>query len=134
MKIEVERLFTEVPDELHDKGLERSLLFEVRVGYTDGRNIRIGEFCLEPMPGCCGIVVSTKSFLETNFRGSPHSESFHALKAAVAKYFGYTCMLMTTQLRNTPQVVSASKARWRFFHYFRNSRTSNDIGIAVKDI
>jgi len=134
-RITISNIYTEVPDDLAEKGLDVSTGFTVRASSIHPPlDNKIGTFYLEPMPGCCGIVVSTRSFLETNFRGNPYGDLFHQLKAAVAKHAGYSTMLMTTQLRNIPEVVGASKARWKFFHYFRNKRTDNDIGIAFKDL
>jgi hypothetical protein len=134
--IQVERLFTEIPDDYPEKGLKRSMTFEVKYENSVGAPVpgSVAKFCLEPMPGCCGIVVSTHTFVEESYRGGIIADWLHELKAKTAKSFGYTTMLMTTQLRNIPQVVGASKARWKFFHFFRNDRTGNDIGIAVKDL
>jgi hypothetical protein len=130
------RLYTEVPDdETKEKGLYGPRQFEVRWRHSDDTSTKVGTFALEPMPGCCGIVVSKGSYLEPNQR-SQHNISrwFHDLKALTAKHFGYSTMLMTTQLRNFPEVCGASRSKWRFFHAFRNKRTDNDIGIAVKDL
>lgn len=131
--IQVEWISVEVPDDLQNKGLEVKTHFIVYSGTGPTRS-KIGSFTLEPMPGCCGIVVSTQSFLEPHCRGGRTGKLFHELKAKTAKTLGYTTMFMTTQLRNIPEVVGASHAKWKFLHYFRNSRTNNDIGIAVKDL
>lgn len=143
MRIEQVSIYTEVPDdvELKEKGLIGPMRFEVRVAEGwQGMRLHplatpLGTFTLEPMPGCCGVVVSTSSYLEPQARGL-HSvgKDFHALKAQVAAHFGYRVMLMTTQLTNLPEVIGASKAKWKFFHTFRNKRTDNDIGIAYKAI
>lgn len=141
MKVQHERLFVELPelyanpDDL-EKGLFKPERFVVKFEHHDGTSSTdIGHFSLEPMPGCCGVIVSTGSYLEPHQRGDHNiSRWFHELKAETARKFGYTTMLMTTQLRNIPEVVGASRHKWRFFHYFRNKRTNNDIGIAVKDL
>lgn len=136
-RIQVERLFTEIPDgdEYRGKGLHGPMTFEVHYENVGGGVVpqSLARFSLEPMPGCCGIVVSTGSYKDPIFSWV-NGDHFHELKARVAASFGYKTMLMTTQLRNIPEVVGASKARWKFFHFFRNSRTNNDIGIAVKDL
>lgn len=136
MLLRIENLVTEVPDDLKDKGLD-GLPVEflvVRHGAA-GETSTVAKFTLASLPGCCGVVVSINSWINPENRRDYHiGEKFHELKAKTAKYFGYSTMLMTTQLRNMPQVVGASKAQWKFIHYFRNSRTTNDIGLAVKDI
>jgi len=129
------RLATEVPDDCQSKGLYSRMDFTVVWQSSDGTPHPFGRFSLEPMPGCCGIVVSTGSYIEPVQR-SQHNYSrwFHELKAKVAKHFGYSTMIMTTQLRNFPEVIGASRSGWRFQHSFRNKRTDNDIGIAIKDL
>lgn len=131
-----DRLCTEVPDdETKEKGLYNQTRFLVHWRRSDGTLIEQGHFYLEPFPGCCGIVVSTSSYLKPEYRGQHNiSRWFHELKAKVAKHFGYSTMIMTTQLRNIPEVVGASHCGWRFQHYLRNARTENDIGIAIKDL
>jgi hypothetical protein len=131
IKLEVDTLSVEIEDNPDGpwsaKGLSSRREFSVVLAIGN----KFGGFCLEPMPGNCGIVVSTGSYVEPNWRGT-HSKHFHQLKEKVARHFGYTVMIMTTQLRNIPQVVGASQANWRFVEYFRNTRTGNDCGIAIK--
>jgi hypothetical protein len=132
MRISTKNLYVDVPDEevYKEKGLEGPKSFPVRMGDAT----IVGSFTLSPMPGCCGIVVSTDSQLHNPYRGTWTGPEFHEIKSKVATYFGYKTMLMTTQLRNFPEVVGASKAKWKFVHCFRNKRTDNDIGIAIKDL
>lgn len=126
----------EIPNNISsDKGLEKSLTLEVRWNRGEACSMRYGLFTLSPMPGCCGIVVSTESFVDVYWRGrGDSSKMFHKFKAQIAKVFGYKVMIMTTQLRNFPEVIGAAKSNWKFVHAFRNPRTDNDIGIAVKEI
>lgn len=114
------------------KGLDEPALFQVNS--TKSPNSLFGQFKLAPMPGCCGVVVSTESYIVPTYRGSAFSESFHAIKEHVAKQLGYSLMLATIQTRNIPEIVGASKAKWKIVHCFRNKRTTNDIGVALKEI
>lgn len=143
-KMYVEHKFTsgsgdytwEIPEEdLQQKGLDKSTTFRVFWAHQSSPHEEIGQFTLEPMPGCCGIVVSTGSFLKEGWRGAHNIGIwFHEIKQLTAVALGYRVMLMTTQLRNIPEVVGASRAKWRIFHCFRNKRTDNDIGIAFKEL
>ena len=120
-----------------DKGLYKPQLFYVwRKGTHQGAaDSHIGRFTLAPLAGCCGVVVSTDSYLEESWRKTPVvSEHFHKLKEETARKLGYSLMLATTQLRNIPEVVGASKAKWKFIHFFRNKRTDNDLGLMIKDL
>lgn len=136
-RIVADGLCTEVPDdqEYKEKGLPGRMDFTVMwQSHPNSPKVAVGRFALEPMPGCCGVVVSTDSALNESHRAWNLGSRFRVLKERVAAHFGYKTMLMTTQLRNIPEVVGASKAGWKFFHFFRNTRTDNDIGIAVKDL
>ena|SRR6185312_3115161 len=135
MRITTQYLYTEVPDEVEyqEKGLNGSKQFTVVMG-LGGPPTGVGTFTLSPMPGCCGVVVSENSNLDERYRGIWVGKQFHEIKAKVAAYFGYKAMIMTTQLRNFPEVIGAAKAGWSFKHSFRNKRTDNDIGIAIKDL
>lgn len=135
-RIQVERLFTEFdknPDgDWNVKGLSIDTSFIVQWQQSD-KAVTFGRFTLAPMPGCCGVVVSTGSYIEPYQRGQYNpSRWFHSLKAETARHFGYTTMIMTTQLRNIPEVVGASHCGWKFHEFFRNKRTGHDIGIAIK--
>src|ERR1700761_4391320 len=123
------RLSVEVPDveeglKASDKGLMESTNFIVLWNHSDKRISPFGRFTLVPMPGCCGIIVSVGSYLEPGFR-SQHNPSrwFHEIKEKVARHFGYSLMLMTTQTSNFPEVIGAAKSGWRLHHSFRNART-----------
>lgn len=137
MQIRTKYLHTEAPefegmpaDVMREKGLPQGHIFDVFHGERDPE--KVGRFRLDPLPGCCGVVVSTDSFIEPIRRGSWVGTEFHEIKALVAKHYGYSAMLMTTQLRNIPEVVGASKAGWKFLETFRNTRTNNDLGVALK--
>ena len=137
MLLTVDSLCTEVDDgdEFKEKGLQGPKRFPCRIVSTvAGGGPEIAYFWLNQFPGCCGLVVSTDSWMEPSWRGTKWGKDFHALKSLVAKHYGYTAMIMTTQLRNIPEVVGAAKARWHFCHFFRNKRTDNDIGVAFKDL
>src|SRR5687768_17154757 len=67
---------------------------------------KIGRFVLAPVAGCCGIVISTESWLDPKWRGQSHiSPLFHELKAATAKKLGYSAMMATVELRNLPELI-----------------------------
>ena len=127
----------ELDSDFVEKGLKKPAKFSVfRLHYPDlnkGEN-ECGHFVLAPMPGCCGVVVSTDSYINPKWRGGALSKPMHNIKEKAAKALGYTTMIATVQARNYPEVVGASNSGWRFLHTFRNKRTSNDIGIMVKDI
>ena len=127
---------SEDPDLDSEKGLHSVVRFRIARQQYEALDIgphEIGSFKLAPMPGCCGVVVSTESILNPRWRGSI-PQIFHRIKEQVAKQFGYSLMIATVQSRNYPEVIGASHNGWKFVHTFRNKRTTNDIGVMVKDI
>jgi hypothetical protein len=130
LSIELHKDLQEAPE----KGLWKRELFEVFFTRTDGSKKVYGHFCLEPMPGCCGVVVSTSSQINEEDRGTSIGPRFHGLKEKVARHFGYSLMLSTVQLRNLPQVIGGSKAGWKYIYHFRNKRTDNDLTLGIKEL
>lgn len=119
----------------HEKGLYKEQQFTVEWERSDKTREKLGTFVLSPLPGCCGVVVSTASYLEEKQRGLSYiSTSFHEIKEKVARHYGYSLMLSTVQLRNLPEIIGASKAKWRFIHHFRNKRTDNDLTLGIKEL
>lgn len=127
-----------VPDDFPDdaetleKGLQKETLFEV---YTSPeRAIKIGHFRFVTLPGNCGVVVSTDTYVEPAWRGFGGG-ALQEVKAHIAKeLLGYSLMLSTVISTNVPEVVGASKAIWRFISDFVNKRTGNVCLVGVKHL
>ena len=128
----VYNLVTNIADNIIelDKGLEQRQYFPV---VSANSKQTLAGFYLEPLPGCCGVVVSTGSWIIPEYRGS-FGKLFHTLKETVARKLGYSLMLATTELRNLPEVIGASNAKWKHIHTFRNQRTSHDLSLMIKDL
>ena len=125
------------PDLDSEKGLVKPTSFHIaRKGYEtlDVGSHEIGRFTFVPMPGCCGVVISTASYLAPNWRGKGNGNTFHQIKEGIAKKFGYSLMIATVQTSNFPEIIGAANSNWKYIHSFRNKRTTNDIAVMVKDI
>ena len=120
-------------DIAREKGLFEQAHFTVHVGWESGYQPEreLGYFKLHPMPGCCGVVVSTDSFLELQERGT-FSKQFHYLKEYVAKELGYSLMLATTQTSNFPELIGAAKNGWKLHPAFINRRTNHQLTVMEK--
>lgn len=126
-------------DTAAEKGLFNQVRFSVYIGWEaagarEKTEREIGFFCFSPMPGCCGVVVSTGSWLEVKERGSNIGEHFHQLKAFVAKQLGYSRMLATTQTKNFPELIGAAKHGWKLHEAFINTRTGEQLTVMEKAI
>lgn len=128
-----------VADMAAEKGLFKGVRFSVHVGWEAAgarpyNEREIGYFKLEPMPGCCGVVISTGSWLNVAERGSNLGVHFHELKAFVAKELGYSRMLATTQTKNFPELLGAAKSGWKLHDAFINKRTGEQLTVMEKAI
>jgi hypothetical protein len=116
------------------KGLWKRAYFTLHVGWERENSLPerdIGQFVLEPMPGCCGVVVSTGSFLHPKERGV-FSQYFHDMKAFVARELGYSRMLATTETSNFPEIIGAAKNGWKLHEAFTNKRTGHQLTVMEK--
>lgn len=127
--------FPDDPLEL-EKGLLEVVSFDVRTTpLAEGRVATpYGKFTFQPMPGNCGIVVSTDTWIEYGMRNCGSASRLHIVKEALARKLGYSMMLSTTISTNVPQVVSAAKAGWKFVSHFTNKRSGNVCLIGVKHL
>ena len=112
-----------------NKGLTSATCFKLK----DGEN-EIGQCVFAPFPGCCGAVISTETIIHPKYRKLGYAREFHMLKAKLAHRLGYSLLVATTQLSNLPEVIGASKQRWKFVKTFKNKRTGNELGLMVKDV
>lgn len=119
-----------VPEDL-EKGLVNPESFTV---IDLQSNESVGWFTLCPMPGNCGMVVSTGTRVRWERRGRGLSYVLHEAKEELSRALGYTKMISTVQSFNDPQIISAKKSGWREVDEFTNKRTNNDILIMVKDL
>ena len=108
------------------KGLDRPVHFIVDFNVE---NKEWATFTFAPMFGCCGVVISAAS---NNRRLD--STTFHQIKAQVAKWLGYSCILATVECTNFPEVIGAGKNGWKFVDSFINKRTQHTLGIMVKHV
>lgn len=107
-----------------------TLKFWLRHGNND-----IARFTLTQMVNCCGIVVSTDAWVETTYRGKGIAQEMLVLKEAIAKAYGYSCMMATVNMTGSPtEVHILQKAGWEKVNEFTNSRTRNQVGVFVKNL
>lgn len=97
-----------------------------------GTVLPIGSFAMSPFPGCCGIVVIHNLFVYREYRGSKYSDQIREAKPMIAKLFGYTLMIATTN-HDKYATANMEKAGYTFVHEFRNTRTDNLIRIGIRN-
>jgi hypothetical protein len=94
----------------------------------------LGAFKLAPMPGCCGVVVSTETEIFTQHRGQGYAKILQVAKEMLARKFGYSMMLATIQMDNIPELVSAMHAGWKVEKTFTNNRTKHLLSLLTKEL
>ena len=117
-----------------EKGLDKSVRIHFEYCDVEGKFVEVGFVTFAPMPGCCGVVISTNLYILPEFRGGVYSSIFQELRAKAAWRLGYTSMLATIQMNNIPQVVSCAKHGWKFLKTFTNRRSGNLLAIVEKGI
>jgi hypothetical protein len=91
----------------------------------------IAHFDLAPMPGCCGMVVSTAAMVYKKWRKKGLGTLLNKIRIDIAKFLGYGVMLCTDVLDNEPQQRILEKNGWFKVFEFDNPRTGNAIGVHV---
>lgn len=99
----------------------------------DGKSV--ATFTLMEMINCCGILVSTKTMVYEEFRGKGIAQELMLLKEALARTYGYSCMMATVNMTGNPaEVHILEKHGWKLVNDFKNSRTKNQVGVFVKNL
>jgi len=123
------------PNEADLKGLDSPFRLAVGTQFKGGGNIDwIGNVSLIPMPGCCGVVVSTNLDIDEQFRGAGKYKFLHEATKEVSKSLGYSLLLATIQMSNIPEVKNTLTEHWKYYTCFTNSRTSNLLSLIGYDL
>lgn len=116
----------------YDKGLYEEVKFYVKRKNHLNTEYDIGNFTFAPMSGCCGVVISSFTFLEKIHRRTFNSKAFREIKEQFAKDLGYTMMIATTQMKNIPAIKNMFKSNYEIVKTFTNKRTGNFLGFGMK--
>jgi GNAT superfamily N-acetyltransferase len=97
----------------------------------DGEDKPVASFQLHPMINCCGICVSTQAFVMDAYRNQGLNTLLNSLRIDMARHLGYSLLLCTDVVNNSPQRRVLKKNGWRDIYKFVNRRTSNTVAISV---
>lgn len=95
----------------------------------DQRPEYIGEFALVSLPGCCGAVVSTHSFVNERYRNRGLGTLLNEMRRELAYRLGYGLMLCTDLASNVPQQKVLERNGWTLASKFQNRRTLNTLNL-----
>ena len=94
----------------------------------------ISQFKLIQMPGCCGICISTGTYVNPEFRGKGVNIILNNFRIDIAKHLGYGLLMCTDLKSNTPQMKTLDKNGWKHIHEFKNPRTGNILNVTIKEL
>lgn len=103
--------------------------------YSGTKEDYIARFTLKEMINCCGILVSTDTWVDPKYQGKGIAQKLMPIKEAIAKECGYTLFLSTVAISDNPKEVHIlEKFGWHLDKSFVNKRTKNTVGIFTKEI
>jgi len=94
----------------------------------------VSQFKLIQMSGCCGICISTETYVNPDFRGKGVNVLLNNFRIDIAKHLGYGLLLCTDLKSNTPQMKTLDKNGWKHIHEFKNPRTGNILNVTIKEL
>lgn len=112
------------------KDLPRGLKFRV----INVEGFVISRFELAQMLGCCGICISTGTYVHPDFRGKGVNSLLNNFRIAIAKDLGYGLLMCTDLKSNTPQMKTLDKNGWKHIYEFKNPKTGNILNITIKEL
>lgn len=90
---------------------------------------RVAGFQLVEQVNCCGVLVSTRTYVHDRVKDEGYAQEMMELKIALAREFGYSAMLATVVMKNEAEVHILEKFGWKCGETFTNARTKNLLGI-----
>jgi len=102
---------------------------ENNISDTPFHNMVYAVWFMKPMPGCCGIVISTGVTVNYAFQKRGLGTILNKLRITIAKDLGYGCMMCTDVTTNIAQSKILDKNGWSKLSSFINPRTNNVVNI-----
>lgn len=96
--------------------------------------IRIAQWTLTPMPGCCGILISTNSYVNYPYRKLGLGTILNKYRIQQATEKGYGLLFCTDKDTNIPQKNILAKNGWELINNFTNPRTGNLVNLHVYNL
>lgn len=94
----------------------------------------IFSFSLTQMPGCCGLLISHNTWVDSMYRGKGIAQFLQDIKESIAVEAGYSQLICTANNKERAQLHILGKNHWESVVEFHNKRSGNAVYIYVKDI
>lgn len=97
--------------------------------------VKVAGFTLVEQINCCGIMVSTRTYVHKDHQGKHFAQDMMPLKEAIAREFGYSALVATVNMTGNPaEVHILEKCGWTKQYEFKNKRTGNQVGFFFKSL
>ena len=108
--------------------VSRNSPYRIRLDILENKK-RVAGFQLVEQVNCCGVIVSTRTYVYNSVKDMGYAQEMMELKIALAKEFGYSAMLATVVMKNEAEVHILEKFGWKCGETFVNTRSKNELGI-----
>lgn len=95
---------------------------------------QISSFTLTPLPGCCGVVISTGVYILPEYRNKGIGTLLNQYRIDEAKRMGYGQIICTCLNSNKIQKRILYKNGWTPSSLFNNPRTNNTVIFYYKNL
>jgi GNAT superfamily N-acetyltransferase len=103
--------------------------------YRTSSNKLIAGFTLAEQKNCCGILVSTRTFVSKEYQGQGIAQEMMPIKETIARELNYSLIFATVNMTGNPaEVHILEKFGWKLKDKFINSKTTNEVGIFTKNL
>lgn len=93
------------------------------------------SFRLVELINCCGVLVSTQTYVYNSYRGKGIAQKLMPFKEEIAKILGYSLLMATVDIGNNPaEVHILEKFGWENTQTFLNKRTNHTLGVFTKEV
>lgn len=125
--LKIDELSIDITNSLEAKG--SNYIGELNCIICISKYKQISFFRLIDMPGCCGIIISTSSFIHLEYRNKGLGLLLNQMRIELSQYLGYGLLICTDIEDNKHQQKILTKNKWSKIDSFINPRTKNKVNI-----
>lgn len=103
--------------------------------YLDVGRYQAAAFSFQTMPGCSAVVLSIHSYVQHKYQGKGLGTLLNAFRIELARAYGYSLILCTSELNNVPQRRILYRNNWEDYITFQakgQDRTLALSGVLLK--
>lgn len=106
----------------------------MRIEIRNSAGYQVGEYQLDPMPGCPRVGISHGLRIHEEHRGRGYGKQAMKDRLAKAKELGYDILLATVVSNNERQNAILSKNQWKRVREFTNMKTNHQVTLWMRHV